>query len=87
MGVSVSLPCLFVHEPPYQTTLVCCIPVFRRCLSRMDRVGLAQACPNKYSMLDSRPRIALTRLYDSYLSIQQLDLRKVLFVGSYILRM
>ena len=35
-GVSVSLSCLFVHEPPYQTTPVCCIPVFRCCLSHMD---------------------------------------------------
>ena len=55
MEVSVSLSCLFVHEPPYQTTVVCCNAVFRRCSSRMDhrtfstpvRVGLAQARPNK----------------------------------------
>ena len=36
MEVSVSLSCLFVHEPPYQTTVVCCNPVFRRGSSRMD---------------------------------------------------
>ena len=53
MEVSVSLSCLFVHEPPYQTTVMCCNPVFRRGSSRMDhrtvfhvRVGLAQARPN-----------------------------------------
>ena len=27
---------VFVDEPPYQTTLVCRIPVFRRCILRMD---------------------------------------------------
>ena len=56
MEVSVSLSCLFVHEPPYQTTVivVCCNAVFRHSSSRMDhhtvfyvRVGLAQARPNK----------------------------------------
>ena len=52
MEVSVSLSCLFVHEPPYQTTVVCCNAVFRRGSLRMDhrtvfhiRVGLAQARP------------------------------------------
>ena len=67
MGVSVSLSCLFVHEPPYQTTLVCCIPVFRRCLSRMDhptiftyvsfhvRVGLAQTRPNYHHTHHNSP--------------------------------
>ena len=29
MKISVSLLCLFVHEPPYQTTVVCCNPAFR----------------------------------------------------------
>ena len=29
MEVSVSLSCLFVHAPPYQTIVVCCNPVFR----------------------------------------------------------
>ena len=55
MEVSVSLSCLFVHEPLYQTTVVCCNAVFHRGSSRMDhctvfhiRVGLAQARPNKY---------------------------------------
>ena len=54
MEVSVSLSCLFVHEPPYQTTVVCCNAIFRRGSSRMEhrtvfhvRVGLAQARPNK----------------------------------------
>ena len=28
MEVSVSLSCLFVHEPPYQTVAVCCNSVF-----------------------------------------------------------
>ena len=53
MELSVSLSCLFVHESPYQTTVVCCNVVFRRSSSRMDhrtvfhvRVGLAQARPN-----------------------------------------
>ena len=39
---------VFVHEPPYQTTVMCCNPVFRFGSSRMDhhtsfhvRVGLA----------------------------------------------
>ena len=54
MEVSVSLSCLFVHEPPYQTTVVCCNAIFRRGSSRMNhrtvfhvRVGLAQALPNQ----------------------------------------
>ena len=54
MEVSVSLSCLFVHEPPYQTTVVCCNAVFRCGSLRMDhhtifhvRMGLAQARPNK----------------------------------------
>ena len=53
MEVSVSLSCFFVHEPPYQTTVMCCNAVFRRGSLRMDhrtifhiRVGLAQARPN-----------------------------------------
>ena len=53
MEVSVSLSCLFVHEPPYQTTVVRCNAVFFRGSSRMDHrtifhvgVGLAQARPN-----------------------------------------
>ena len=53
MEVSASLSCLFVHEPPYQTTVVCCSAVFRRDSSHMDhrtvfhvRVELAQARPN-----------------------------------------
>ena len=56
MKVSVSLSCLFVHEPPYQTTVVYCNAVFRHS-SHMDhhtvfhvRVGLAQARPNKGRM-------------------------------------
>ena len=53
MEVSVSLLCLFVHEPPCQTTVVCCNPIFRCGSSHMDhqtsfhiRVGLTQARPN-----------------------------------------
>ena len=53
MEVSVSLSCLFVHEPPYQTTVVCCNTVFHCGSLHMDhrtifhlRVGLAQAHPN-----------------------------------------
>ena len=53
MEVSVSLLCLFVHEPPYQTTVVCCNAVFHCGSWRMHhrtvlhvRVGLAQARPN-----------------------------------------
>ena len=53
MEVSVSLLCLCVHEPPYQTTVVCCNAIFRCDSSRMDHhavfhmgVGLAQARPN-----------------------------------------
>ena len=52
MEVSISLLCLFVHEPPYQTTVVCCNAVFCRGSLRMDhhtifhvRVGLVQARP------------------------------------------
>ena len=48
MEVSISLSCLFVHEPPYQTTAVCCNAIFHRASSRMDhrtvfhvRAGLA----------------------------------------------
>ena len=36
MEISVSLSCLFVHEPPYQTTVVCCNPVFHCGRSSMD---------------------------------------------------
>ena len=28
MEISISLSCLLVHEPLYQTTVVCCNPVF-----------------------------------------------------------
>ena len=45
--------CLYVHEPLYQTTVVCCNPIFHRGSLIMGhltafhvRVGLAQACPN-----------------------------------------
>ena len=55
MKASVSLLCLFVHEPPYQTAVACCNSVFRSGSSCTDhrtvfyiRVGLAQACPNKF---------------------------------------
>ena len=54
--VSVSLSCLFVHEPPYQTVVVYCNSIFRQGSSCMDhltifyiRVGLAQAHPNQHS--------------------------------------
>ena len=53
MEVSISLSCLFVHEPLYQTVVVCCNSFFRRGSSCMDHctvlyvtVGLAQAHPN-----------------------------------------
>ena len=36
MEVSISLLCLFVHEPPYQTTVVCCNAVFCSGSLRMD---------------------------------------------------
>ena len=49
MEVSVSLSCLFVNEPLYQTTVVCCNATFRHGSSCMDhrtvfhvRMGLAQ---------------------------------------------
>ena len=54
MEISVHLSCFFVHEPLYQTVVVCFNPVFRRVSSNMDhrttfyiRVGFAQAHPNK----------------------------------------
>ena len=50
MEVSVSLLCLFVHKPPYQTVVVHCNPIFRCGSSCMDhhtafyvRVQLTQA--------------------------------------------
>ena len=53
MEVFVGLSYLFVQEPPYQTTVVCCNAVFHHGSSCMDhrtilniRVGLAQAHPN-----------------------------------------
>ena len=57
MGVSVSLSCLFVHEPPYQTTLsvlhshfsplfIAHGPPYHFHISFHVRVGLAQARPN-----------------------------------------
>ena len=56
MEGSVSLSCLFVHEPPYQTVVVCCNPVFLHSSSHMDhrtifyvRVGPARAHPNHSS--------------------------------------
>ena len=48
MEVSVSVSCLFVHEPPYQTIVVCCNPIFRRNSLHTAfhvRVGFTQACP------------------------------------------
>ena len=36
MKISVSLSCLFVREPPYQATVVCCNPAFRCGYSCMD---------------------------------------------------
>ena len=53
MEVSVSLSCLFVHEPPYQDYSSVLQSCFRRGSSCMDhcttfhvRVGFAQAHPN-----------------------------------------
>ena len=51
MKVSVTLLCLFVHEPLYQTTVVYCNAVFRCGSSRMEHQivfheGFAQTCPN-----------------------------------------
>ena len=53
MEVSVSLSCLFVHEPLCQTPVVCCNSIFRHSSSHMDhctvlyvRVGFAQDCSN-----------------------------------------
>ena len=53
MEVSVSLSWLFVNELPYQTTVVCCDPIFHRDRLRTNHrtilhvsVGLTQACPN-----------------------------------------
>ena len=64
MEVSVSLSCLFVHKPPYQTTVVCCNADFRHGSSCMDhrtvfhvRVGLAQARPN-YTIVILSPSAA-----------------------------
>ena len=56
MGVSVSLSCLFVHESPYQTTLVCCIPVFCRCLSRMDHPTIFHKFPRKSGAHSGSPQ-------------------------------
>ena len=36
MEVSVSLSCLFVHDPLYQTVVVCCNPIFRHSSSCMN---------------------------------------------------
>ena len=54
LEVSISLSCLFVHEPPYQTVVVCCNLVFAVVFSAWMTipfcthigVGLAQAHPN-----------------------------------------
>ena len=76
MEVSVSLSCLFVHEPPYQTTVVCCNAVFRRGSSRMDhrtvfhvRAGLAQARPNKGGQV-TKPIIVVKICYKLLYVIQ-----------------
>ena len=50
--VSVSLSCLFVHEPPYQTVVVCCNPFLPRFFMHEPpyqvptSVGLTEAHPN-----------------------------------------
>ena len=38
MEVSISLSCLFVHEPPYQIVVVCCNPIFAAVLSTQTTV-------------------------------------------------
>ena len=57
MEVSISLLCLLVHEPLYQTVAAHCDSVFCHSSSRMDhhvhtifniRVGLTQAHPNEH---------------------------------------
>ena len=66
MGVSVSLSCLFVHEPPYQIYTNVLQSCFFPGSSRMDhrivfhvRVGLTQAHPNNVNLLSTNPQILI----------------------------
>ena len=47
MELSVSLSCLFVHEPPCQTTVVCCNPVFHHDYLCMDHPTVFTRFPRK----------------------------------------
>ena len=59
---TVSLLCLFVHEPPYQTTVVCYNFVFHCSSLHMDHhanfhitVGLSEAQPNSILQTQLHP--------------------------------
>ena len=58
MEVSVSLSCLFVYEPPYQTVVACCNPFLPQFFMHEPpyqvpaSVGLAQACPNESYIME-----------------------------------
>ena len=56
MEISVSLSCLFVHEPPYQTTVVCCNPVFHRGRSCMDHPTVFTRFPRKCGARSGSPQ-------------------------------
>ena len=58
MEISVSLSCLFVHEPPYQTTVVCCNPVFHHGRSHMDHPAVFTCFPHKCGARSGSPQLA-----------------------------
>ena len=57
MEISVGLSCLFVHEPPYQTTVVCCNPVFQRGYSCMDRPTVFTHFPHECGACSGSPQL------------------------------
>ena len=60
MEISVSLSCLFVHEPPYQTTVVCCNLVFHRGRSHMDHPTIFMRFPCKCGARSGSPQLQNT---------------------------
>ena len=59
LEVSMSLLCLFVHEPLYQTVVVCCNPVFHFGSSCMDH-------PTKFPLVWGSLRLAPTVDFTSF---------------------
>ena len=55
MEISISLLCLFVHEPLYKTTVVCRNPVFRHSYLCMDHTTIFTCFPHKCGLARAHP--------------------------------